>query len=328
VPETGERVVAEVVRIGRPEVLVLLNSSRDRLDRNHEIKRPARDWRTALEEAGEEGPLVAANAEEPLIVWVARAARRVVWVDTSSTWSEDTTMCPACGAILTRRHPDPSRDDPGDWDCPACDLTDPDARIRVNGEQIVDADGAVHETRLRVPGRFNVGNAACALAAAQCFGIATPDALEGMRTLSAPAGRFATADFGTTTSTSTSSATTTPPTQVRRACEDTTGLRPTEQPASSSASTAAADTRSSIASTPTRSRSPTIRPNERQCCASSQRPIRTFSRSRWQPPAGRGVATNSRTSSPLSTCSSTCSRACTRAIVPCNDSTEGVTGRA
>ena len=36
--ETDERVVADMIRLGRPEVLVLLNFSRDQLDRHHEIK--------------------------------------------------------------------------------------------------------------------------------------------------------------------------------------------------------------------------------------------------------------------------------------------------
>ncbi|HSU34893.1 MAG TPA: Mur ligase family protein, partial [Propionibacteriaceae bacterium] len=34
--ETDERVVADMIRLGRPEVLVLLNFSRDQLDRHHE----------------------------------------------------------------------------------------------------------------------------------------------------------------------------------------------------------------------------------------------------------------------------------------------------
>ena len=51
--ETDERVVADVVRLGRPEVLVLLNFSRDQLDRHHEITALGRRWRDALTEAGD-----------------------------------------------------------------------------------------------------------------------------------------------------------------------------------------------------------------------------------------------------------------------------------
>lgn len=196
--ETDERVVADIIRLGRPEVLVLLNFSRDQLDRNHEIKKLARSWRDALAEAGEDGPVVVANAEEPLVVWAARAAHRVVWVDTASTWQEDATMCPECGAILLRRNPHPETGDPGDWDCPACSMSEPSAAIRVENGQIIDRHGVAHDPQLQVPGGFNVGNAACALAAAEQLGVGVHDALAGMRTVTSPAGRFATTHYGTT----------------------------------------------------------------------------------------------------------------------------------
>ena len=53
--ETDERVVADLIAHGDPEVLVLLNFSRDQLDRNHEIKFLGRAWRQALEKAGADG---------------------------------------------------------------------------------------------------------------------------------------------------------------------------------------------------------------------------------------------------------------------------------
>jgi UDP-N-acetylmuramoylalanine-D-glutamate ligase len=90
--ETDERVVADVVRLGRPEVLVLLNFSRDQLDRHHEIKALARNWRTALIAAGDDAPVVVANADEPLVVWAAKEARKTVWVDTASTWVQDAVL--------------------------------------------------------------------------------------------------------------------------------------------------------------------------------------------------------------------------------------------
>ena len=192
--ETDERVVPDLIRLGRPETLVLLNFSRDQLDRNHEIKRLARDWRDALAAAGDAGPVVIANADEPLVVWAARAAREVVWVDTESTWLADATLCPECGALLHRTEPGESPDgDGGDWACPACDLTQPAGDWAVRGSEIVDPDGTSHTPDLQVPGRFNIANAACALAAARVMGVDTTTALTGMRTVTAPAGRFATA---------------------------------------------------------------------------------------------------------------------------------------
>lgn len=195
--ETDERVVADVIRLGRPEVLALLNFSRDQLDRHHEIKALGTAWRNALAAAGPDGPVVIANAEEPLIVWAARKARAVVWVDTQSVWHQDSVLCPECGAGLVRTQP--TDDQPGHWACTGCDLAKPRATWRVAGETIITPDGSVVEPRLRVPGSFNVSNAACALAAAAELGVPVETALVGMRTVASPAGRFATAKFGSTT---------------------------------------------------------------------------------------------------------------------------------
>lgn len=191
--ETDERVVADVLRLGRPEVLVLLNFSRDQLDRHHEIKSLARAWRDALAELGDDGPIVVANAEEPLVVWAASTAREVIWVDTQTTWSQDAALCPECGELLARTDPEQGpggRPVPGHWHCTGCDLAEPDAQVRVVGEQIIDAAGQTFTPELQVPGQFNIGNAACALAAANVFGVDSATAVAGMRTVQAPAGRF------------------------------------------------------------------------------------------------------------------------------------------
>ena len=193
--ETDERVVADLVAQGSPEVLVFLNFSRDQLDRNFEIAFLGRAWRAALDAAGTAGPLVVANSDDPLIVWAAQKAHRVVWVDTASTWTADSALCPACGTVLTRTAP--SAESPsGRWDCPGCDLTEPRADYVVHGPRIQLPDGSQVEPRLNVPGQFNVANAACALAAAVEFGVRVEDALHGFRTVSAPAGRFSVASIG------------------------------------------------------------------------------------------------------------------------------------
>lgn len=187
--ETDERVVADMVTLGRPEVLVLLNFSRDQLDRNHEIAFLGRAWREALRAAGEDGPVVVANSDDPLITWAAGAAKKVIWVDTATTWLADAALCPACGALLTRENPGP--DVPtGRWDCPNCDLTEPAADYVVRGGGVQLPDGSTVELKLNVPGKFNVSNAAMALAAASEMGVPTRTALTGFKTVTSPAGRF------------------------------------------------------------------------------------------------------------------------------------------
>ena len=197
--ETDERVVGDVIRLGRPEVLVLLNFSRDQLDRHHEIKSLGRSWRTALADAGQDGPVVVANTDEPLVVWAALAAKEVIWVDTATTWTQDSSLCPECDANLMRIQPDPRTGLGGDWYCTSCDLARPKGDYRVESGTIVDRTQQVWDPQLSVPGVFNVSNAACALAAAELMGVDPRTALRGMRTVTSPAGRFATARFGTTT---------------------------------------------------------------------------------------------------------------------------------
>jgi UDP-N-acetylmuramyl tripeptide synthase len=197
--ETDERVVADMVRLGRPEVLVLLNFSRDQLDRHHEIKGLGRSWRNALAAAGEDGPVVVANADEPLIVWAAETAREVVWVDTATTWTQDASLCPNCGSALVREQPDHTGAAGGHWHCSGCELRQPVASYRVQDGTIVDPAGQIWLPELNVPGSFNVSNAACALAAAELLEVPAATALAGMRTVTAPAGRFATMHVGGTT---------------------------------------------------------------------------------------------------------------------------------
>ncbi len=189
--ETDERVVSDMIAFGQPEVLVLLNFSRDQLDRNHEIKSLGRSWRAALQRAGHDGPTVVANASDPLVVWSAGTAAKVVWVDTATSWTADAALCPACGTVLTTTD--------GRWDCPGCDLTQPAASWMVDGHSIVTPHHHRVTPELRVPGAFNVSNAACALAAATELGVGLDAALHGMRTVTAPAGRFATATLCGTT---------------------------------------------------------------------------------------------------------------------------------
>ena len=193
--ETDERVVSAMIEHGRPELLVLLNFSRDQLDRHHEIKALGRAWRVALEAAGPTGPTIVANACDPLVTWSAGTAAKVIWVETDTVWHADGALCPACGTLLVRV-PAHGRDR---WDCPGCELTQPPADFQVLGSQIVLPSGEVVQPQLQVPGSFNISNAACALAAALEFGVPLPAALAGMHTVTSPAGRFATTSFGSTT---------------------------------------------------------------------------------------------------------------------------------
>jgi UDP-N-acetylmuramyl tripeptide synthase len=193
--ETDERVVAELVTAAEPEVLVLLNFSPDQMDRHLELTALARSWRQALQTAGSGGPAVVANAKDPLVVWAAESAHRVLWVATASAWTANTALCPDCGGRLLG----PGNTDSQGWHCRDCRLNEPKPDYRVAGNTIVDPQGDTWDAELTVPGRFNVDNAACALAAANLLGVGTQHALEAMRRVASPAGRFGTARFGDVT---------------------------------------------------------------------------------------------------------------------------------
>lgn len=188
--EVDEQVVPDLVRHGRPEVLVMLNFSRDQLDRHHEINALGRRWRAALTEAGDDGPTVVANVKDPLVAWSAQPAQKVIWVDLGTQWSQDSALCPGCGTVLEHVA--------GRWNCPGCELTEAQADYRVDGDDVVAADGQRWPLKLQVPGRFNKGNAACALAAAVEMGVDPLVAVRGMRTVESPAGRFAIGTYGQT----------------------------------------------------------------------------------------------------------------------------------
>src|SRR5712692_2253797 len=66
--EVDEAWLGRVAAASNPRVVVLLNLSRDQLDRNNEVRRLAATWRATL--AGQTGPRTAhvvANADDPLV---------------------------------------------------------------------------------------------------------------------------------------------------------------------------------------------------------------------------------------------------------------------
>jgi UDP-N-acetylmuramyl tripeptide synthase len=178
--ETDERYLPAVINSTKPRVVVLLNLSRDQMDRAAEIWLVARRWRQALAEA--EGCMVVANADDPLIAWAASSAPRVTWVAAGQRWHEDSWCCPECGSHLRR-------DELG-WRCGECKFARPPTRWVLNEDSVIDESGQVHELALSLPGRANRSNAVVALAVAAYFGAAVDQALPLLRTVRSVAGRY------------------------------------------------------------------------------------------------------------------------------------------
>jgi lipid II isoglutaminyl synthase (glutamine-hydrolysing) len=192
--EVDEGYLGAVAAAVHPEVVALLNLSRDQLDRVSEVRMVAGRWRAALAQA--DATTVVANADDPLVVWGAERAPRVVWVAAGQLWRSDAVGCPACsGRIVFAPHGDAGDDSPGrdhaDWRC-ACGFRRPVPDAALRGSELVTVGGRVLPIRLALPGRCNRANAGLAAVAAGVWGVDEADALAAMGAVSDVEGRFAT----------------------------------------------------------------------------------------------------------------------------------------
>ncbi|MGD0683925.1 MAG: MurT ligase domain-containing protein [Streptosporangiaceae bacterium] len=178
--EVDEKYLPAMLAATAARVVVLLNLSRDQMDRAAEIWMVARRWREALAVAP--NCQVIANADEPLIVWAASAAPRVTWVAAGQRWHEDSWCCPQCGSHLRR-------DELG-WRCGECSFARPSARWVLEDATVVDAGGRASGLSLALPGRANRSNAVMALAVADFFGADVAQALPRLREVTSVAGRY------------------------------------------------------------------------------------------------------------------------------------------
>jgi UDP-N-acetylmuramyl tripeptide synthase len=180
--EVDERHLPNLIKVTNPRAVLLLNLSRDQMDRAAEIWLIARRWREAFVQAPQ--VRVVANADDPLIAWAAGSASQVTWVAAGQRWHEDSWCCPDCGSHLRR-------DELG-WRCGECSLSRPSARWVLDGDKVIDAAGTVRELDLALPGRANRSNAVMALAVASLFGADVDQALPELRKVTSVAGRYTT----------------------------------------------------------------------------------------------------------------------------------------
>jgi len=178
--EVDERHLPNMIEATNPRAILLLNLSRDQMDRASEIWLIARRWREAF--AANPQCRLVANADDPLVAWAAGSASDVTWVAAGQRWHEDSWCCPDCGSHLRR-------DELG-WRCGECSLSRPSARWVLDGDNVIDAAGAVRELHLALPGRANKSNAVMALAVASLFGADVDQALPELRKVISVAGRY------------------------------------------------------------------------------------------------------------------------------------------
>jgi UDP-N-acetylmuramyl tripeptide synthase len=182
--EVDEAALVQVLAETTATVVVLLNLSRDQLDRYGEVRLAAQKWRTSLDARPEVH--VVANCDDPLVVWAAQAAGSVTWVSTGQRWRIDATSCPNCGGRISWV---------GEvWSC-SCGLARPEPDIGGGGDDVI-VGGRSFPVQLQLPGRCNASNAAMAVAAAQVAGVDPEHALTAMVGIANVAGRYREVNLG------------------------------------------------------------------------------------------------------------------------------------
>ncbi|GAB2651598.1 MurT ligase domain-containing protein [Nocardia goodfellowii] len=169
-----------------PAAVVLLNLSRDQLDRVGEINMIERKLRAGL--ARHPDTVVIANCDDVLITSIAYDHPNVVWVAAGSGWAMDATSCPRSG--------EPIRWEGEHWRSTGADFERPQPDWWLEGDDLRGPGDIRLPLTLALPGRANRGNAAQAVAAAVALGAEPAKAAEATGTVREIAGRYRTVQVG------------------------------------------------------------------------------------------------------------------------------------
>ena len=184
--EVDEMHVPHVADAVEPAVIVLLNLSRDQLDRVGEINHIERTLRTGL--SRHPGAVVVANCDDVLMTSAAYDCPKVVWVAAGGGWAADSVSCPRSGEVILR--------DGAHWYSTGTDFARPTPQWSYDDENLYGPEGLVLAMRLALPGTVNRGNAAQAVAAAVAMGADPVAAVAAVSGVDEVAGRYRTVRVG------------------------------------------------------------------------------------------------------------------------------------
>ena len=215
-----------------PQVLVLLNLSRDQLDRVGEINSIERALRGAVNKHPD--MTVVANCDDVMVTSAAWDSPNVVWVSAGLGWQGESTSCPRPGGAIIRREvsdttaadsTDSSRGstdasaagsssqptDHVDWYAakplpdgsefrrPSPDYSMTPEGLRIDSASAAEATGlpagTVLPLTLSLPGDANRGNAAQAVVAALALGADVKKSLTATENVQSVAGRYSTVSY-------------------------------------------------------------------------------------------------------------------------------------
>lgn len=184
--EVDEMHVPHVADAVDAAVVVLLNLSRDQLDRVGEINVIERTLRGGL--ARHPKTVVVANCDDVLMTSAAYDSPNVVWVAAGGGWSADSVSCPRSGEVIVR--------DGAHWYSTGADFKRPTPHWWFDDETLHGPDGLELPMRLALPGAVNRGNAAQAVAAAVALGADPALAVSAVGAVDEVAGRYRTVRVG------------------------------------------------------------------------------------------------------------------------------------
>lgn len=184
--EVDEMHVPHVADALSPSVIVLLNLSRDQLDRVGEINHIERTLRAGL--SRHPAALVVANCDDVLVTSAAYDCPNVVWVAAGGGWANDSVSCPRSGEVIVR--------DGRNWRSTGTDFSRPDPAWWFDDESLHGPDGVAFPMDLALPGAVNRGNAAHAVAAAVAMGADAAAAVSAVSGVDEVAGRYRTVRVG------------------------------------------------------------------------------------------------------------------------------------
>ncbi|HET9876770.1 MAG TPA: Mur ligase family protein [Mycobacterium sp.] len=184
--EVDEMHVPHVLDAVDAAVIVLLNLSRDQLDRVGEINVVERALRAGL--ARHPQTVVVVNCDDVLMTSAAYDCAHVVWVAAGGAWAGDSVSCPRSGEVIVREHTH--------WYSTGTDFKRPSPHWWFDDDKIYGPDGLALPMRLALPGAVNRGNAAQAVAAAVALGAVPVEAVAAVSGVDEVAGRYRTVQLG------------------------------------------------------------------------------------------------------------------------------------
>ncbi len=210
--EVDEGAAPREIRDLAPRLLLITNLFRDQLDRYGELATTARRLADAVADGLPQDAALCYNADDPLVAWTAERFngvkapfgldcpnRAVAEADHAS----DSADCEWCGAGLAYAPRYGAHI--GRWRCPACGRERPEPSVRVTEAELTEdlrervglslEDGTRIEAGLKLPGLYNVANAAAATAVCAALGVDAGTIARGLEETSPAFGRLETVEF-------------------------------------------------------------------------------------------------------------------------------------